>query len=42
LGWYLKNSVEPLLQQVAKTGVIETERCETKERKKAVEEVEKA
>ncbi|CAB4035993.1 Hypothetical predicted protein [Paramuricea clavata] len=31
LGWYVKNSVEPLLQQVAKAGVIETERCETKE-----------
>ncbi|CAB3978866.1 Hypothetical predicted protein [Paramuricea clavata] len=44
LGWYVKNSVEPLLQQVAKTGVIETERCETKEnfKKKAVEELEKA
>ncbi|CAB4031495.1 Hypothetical predicted protein, partial [Paramuricea clavata] len=41
---YVKNSVEPLLQQVAKTGVIETERCETKEnfKKKAVEELEKA
>ncbi|CAB4007495.1 Hypothetical predicted protein [Paramuricea clavata] len=38
------NSVEPLLQQVAKTGVIGTERCVTKEnfKKKAVEEVEKA
>ena len=44
LGWYVKNSVEPLLEQVAKTGVIETERCETKEnfKKKAVEELEKA
>ncbi|CAB4021725.1 Hypothetical predicted protein [Paramuricea clavata] len=44
LGWYVKNSVEPLLQQVAKTGVIETERCETKEnfKKKAIEELEKA
>jgi hypothetical protein len=43
LGWYVKNSVESLLQQVAKTGVIETERCEIKEnfKKKAVEELEK-
>ncbi|CAB3982989.1 Hypothetical predicted protein [Paramuricea clavata] len=39
LGWYVKNSVEPLLQQIAKTGVIETERCEIKEnfKKKATE-----
>jgi hypothetical protein len=36
--------VEPLLQQVAKTGVIETKGCETKEnfKKKAVKELEKA
>ncbi|CAB3986556.1 Hypothetical predicted protein [Paramuricea clavata] len=44
LGWYVKNIVESLLQQVAKTSVIETERCETKEnfKKKAVEKLEKA
>ncbi|CAB4045859.1 Hypothetical predicted protein, partial [Paramuricea clavata] len=44
LRWYVKNSVETLLQQVAKTGVIETERCKTKEnfKKKAVEKLEKA
>ena len=43
LGWYVKNSVEPLLQQVARTDVIETERCETKEnfKKKVREELEK-
>ena len=43
LGWYVKNSVEPLLQQVSRTDVIETERCETKEnfKKKVREELEK-
>ena len=39
-----KEQCGPLLQQIAKIGVIETERCETKEnfKKKAVEELEKA
>ena len=43
LGWYIKNSVEPLLQQVARTDVIETERCETKRnlKKKVRGELEK-
>ena len=40
---YIKNSVEPLLQKVARTDVIETERCETNEtfKKKVIEELEK-
>ena len=44
LGWYVKNSVEPLLQQVAKTNVIETEGCEAKEnfKRKIREDLEKA
>ena len=44
LGWYVKNSVEPLLQQVAKTNVIETEGCEAKEnfKRKVREDLEKA
>ena len=43
LGWYVKNSVEPFLQQVAKTNVIETEGCETKEnfKRKARKDLEK-
>ena len=43
LEWYVKNSVEPLLQQVARKDVIETERCETKDdfKKKVREELEK-
>jgi hypothetical protein len=43
-GMVCKEQCGPLLQQIAKIGVIETERCETKEnfKKKAVEELEKA
>ena len=43
LGWYVKNSVEPLLQQVAKTNVIETEGCKAKVnfRRKVREDMEK-
>ena len=43
LGWYVKNSVEPLLQQVARTDVIQTKRYYTKEnfKKKVREELEK-
>ena len=43
LGWYVKNCVESLLQQVSKTNVIETVGYETKESfKKAREDLEKA
>ena len=45
LGWYVKNSVDLFYNKLQRyIGVVETERCETKEnfKKKAVEELEKA